>query len=446
MPEHDPSDPAASPLATPTPTPSLNGIAPPGAPRPRRLVYESTLLPARKHRRVSRWIVVPGLLLGLGAILYALLAAPHTRRFVATAGQIAFASDQGTPGRSHLWASSADGKGARPLAQGTGTDSAPAWSADGAQIAFLSNRTGSQPQVFVTDADGQNVVEVTHNAGAKSQPAFAPSDPNLIGYLAGGALSATDAATSSTVRLLPPPPDANRPQGDEATGASSLPVVITSWAWQPAQERAAQGVAAVEDNGSMEALVLLPSLSAAPTDTQTGQPDGAPLAAADALSLAWSPDGGILAVAMLGLKGLPPGKGASALVLLDAQEHALSQRPLALTPHADTGPQNPVFSPDGTQIAFELWSQPDLAHRRTLGLFVVSSDGSAPPHPVFQGAAGGARFTSDGQSLLFLRERAGGGHDLCRVNLDGSSLLRLSDGKADVTAVAVSPQKPGAHS
>ena len=229
-------------------------------------------------------------------------------------------------------------------------------------------------------------------------------------------------------------------------GRSSLPVVITSWAWQPAQERAAQGVAAVEDNGSMEALVLLPSLSAAPTDTQTGQPDGAPLAAADALSLAWSPDGGILAVAMLGLKGLPPGKGASALVLLDAQGHALSQRPLALTPHADTGPQNPVFSPDGTQIAFELWSQPDLAHRRTLGLFVVPADGTVPPHPVFQGAAGGARFTSDGQSLLFLRERAGGGHDLCRVNLDGSGLLRLSDGKADVTAVAVSPQKPGAHS
>ena len=52
MPEHDPSDPAASPLATPTPTPSLNGIAPPGAPRPRRLVYE--LYPAARAQTPPR--------------------------------------------------------------------------------------------------------------------------------------------------------------------------------------------------------------------------------------------------------------------------------------------------------------------------------------------------------------------------------------------------------
>ena len=107
---------------------------------------------------------------------------------------------------------------------------------------------------------------------------------------------------------------------------------------------------------------------------------------------------------------------------------------------ATAGPQNPVFSPDGTQILFEAWSQPDLASRRRLGLFLVPTDGSAPPRLVYKGDASQAQFAPDGSAIFFLAGRPGGGHDLCRIAPDGTGFARLSDGRADVSGLSVSPQ------
>src|SRR5579875_3331796 len=99
--------------------------------RLRRPVYEPTLLPPRKRRRASPWVVIPSLLLVLGAILYIVLVLPRQRRFVATAGRIVFASDVGTPGHPHIWISSADSAGAHRLTSSAGDETSPAWSADG---------------------------------------------------------------------------------------------------------------------------------------------------------------------------------------------------------------------------------------------------------------------------------------------------------------------------
>lgn len=407
------------------------------APRIRRPVYEPTLLPPRKRRRLSPWIVIPGLLLLFGVLLYALLVAPHRRRFVPTVGEIVFVSDQGTPGHPHLWISNADGSGARRLTRSRDDETAPTWSPDGSQVAYLAGRAGGDPQIFAIDADGQNPVQITHSGGGKSEPQFAPSDNALIGYLSGGALSLADVTTGQTSRVLP---TVNEDSRTQTADTSSQPAAIVNFAWTPAKDRAQQGLAATEDVNGTQALVVLPTLGGNARDTRDDAPGSPPLAAANALTLGWSPDGALLAVALLGVAGLPAGQQASAVTLFDGQGNSSGQRPLAIVSSASSGPQDPVFTPDGTRIVFELYQGSDLAHQRVVGLFSVPVDGSAPPRPIIAGPVQDAKFSADGQSLYFLRGRPDGGHDLCRAAADGSGIVRLSDGRADVTSVAVSPQ------
>jgi Tol biopolymer transport system component len=49
----------------------------------------------------------------------------------------------------------------------------PAWSPDGTKIAFASTRD-SNPEIFVMDPNGTNVVRLTHDAANDAQPAWSP--------------------------------------------------------------------------------------------------------------------------------------------------------------------------------------------------------------------------------------------------------------------------------
>lgn len=345
----------------------------------------------------------------------------------------------GTPGAPHLWRAALDGSGARRLSHAPASETQPAFSPDGSQVAYVSPVSGS-PQVFVVDADGQNPQQVTRNAGAKQQPSFAPSDNNLLAYVSGGAVSTVGIINSDTSRLLPPAPNPSATGQSDAL-LNSPTVIIGDFHWAPGKDTSAQALAAREETADLQALVVQPSLGGKARDTQTGQPNSPPLAAADAVTVGWSPSGSLLAAALLGVKGLPPGRAVSAIALFDRDGNPAGQKPLALTANAVTGPQFPVFSPDGTQIAFEMWQQPDLAHAHCLGLFTVAVDSSTPPRPLAPGDARLAHWTPDGQSLLFLRSRAGGGSDLWRVGANGAGLTRLSDGTADISWFAVSPQE-----
>jgi dipeptidyl aminopeptidase/acylaminoacyl peptidase len=57
-------------------------------------------------------------------------------------------------------------------------DSAPAWSPDGRQIAFESNLDGDM-EIFVMNADGSNVRQITHNSLWDEGPAWSPDGTKL---------------------------------------------------------------------------------------------------------------------------------------------------------------------------------------------------------------------------------------------------------------------------
>lgn len=73
----------------------------------------------------------------------------------------------------------ADGSGPQRLTTDPGLDSAPALSPDGRSIAFVSDRTGDA-EVHRMDADGANVVQLTHRRGSiDTSPAWSPDGTSL---------------------------------------------------------------------------------------------------------------------------------------------------------------------------------------------------------------------------------------------------------------------------
>jgi len=75
-----------------------------------------------------------------------------------------------------------DGQGVRRLTNNRSVDISPAWSPDGRQIAFVSDRAGS-PQIYVMDkdGDGSGARRLTFNGGYNTSPAWSP-DGRWIAY------------------------------------------------------------------------------------------------------------------------------------------------------------------------------------------------------------------------------------------------------------------------
>ena len=420
----------------------------PNEPRPTgRPVYESNLLPQRRRRRFSPWLIIPGLLLVLLAVFYFLVFGPKPRRLVPSAGTVIFASDLNSPGTAHLWAVKTDGTSATPrqITTGPAADTSPVFTADGSQLAFLSNRSGGPNQIWMVDGDGKNAVQVTRTAGAKADPKFAPGSNSLLGFLSGASLAVMDVGKGDATLLLPTPATSTHSASTDPASAQDVNAAV-SFAWKPSADQAntdgsSLGLAAVLETAGVQTLAVLPTLASAPRLTQNDQPSGPPLAAADRLSLSYAPDGTKMAIGMFHVQGLPGGQKISGLIGFDGAGNVV--KPI-VPPVRDpaVGPQDPVYSPDGTQVVFEVWRQTDLASRKVLGLFIVDSDGTGTPHILAKGDAEDAQFSPDGKQIFFLARRADGGHDLYRINSDGTAPVRLSGGHADITGFALSPQNP----
>lgn len=416
-----------------SPSPNLDSPA-----KPRRPVYEPTLLKGRrKRRRASPWVVIPVLLIFLIAILYGVLVLPKSQRFVATAGEMVYCSDQGSPGHPHLWIASVDGANPHRLTKREQDETSPTWSPSGSQIAFISAAKDGNPQIFMIDADGLNLVQVTQNSGAKSQPQFAPSNGRLIGFLSGGALNTVDVATGETQRILPVVTASDRAKSNDSSLTVSPTTSVSAFAWLPGSGRSQDGLAAVEDTGGTQELTLLPTLAGKPIEAHD---NGAPLAAANNVSVAWSPDGGLLAVAMMGVPSPQPGHDVSALILLDSSGNMSGQHPLALFPSADLGPQNPIFTPDGARVVAEIWSGSDIATQHSVGLLSVPIDGSAQAEPLYKGAASNVRISQDGKTVYFVKTDAPAKSEICQIGIDGTGFKALTPDNADISGFALSPQ------
>ena len=94
----------------------------------------------------------------------------------------------------------ADGSGLTNVTRSSAFDYDPNWSPDGARLTFVSDRGG----LFVVDADGSNVRRLTSLSGYCWGPACSPDGRQII-FFSGGALLVKNADGSSLARLLKTP-------------------------------------------------------------------------------------------------------------------------------------------------------------------------------------------------------------------------------------------------
>ena len=102
--------------------------------------------------------------------------------------QIAFTSDEGFKwdgsggSRRNIWVMEADGGNPRNLTNHEALDSSPDWSPDGMQIAFVSNRDGdwefdfwkAPSDIYAMTPDGANLINLTNHLAADGNPAWSP--------------------------------------------------------------------------------------------------------------------------------------------------------------------------------------------------------------------------------------------------------------------------------
>jgi len=112
--------------------------------------------------------------------------------------------------------------------------------------------------------------------------------------------------------------------------------------------------------------------------------------------------------------------------------------------YALTGATDPRISPDGTRIAYQVWSIDEDANDYRGAIWVAPLDGSGEPRAFTSGERRDAmpRWSPDGRWLAFVSTRGDGPKtpaNLYVIGAEGGEARRLTDRNESVEAIAWSP-------
>ena len=106
-----------------------------------------------------------------------------------------------------------------------------------------------------------------------------------------------------------------------------------------------------------------------------------------------------------------------------------------------TGAVDPRLSPDGTTVAYSVWTMDRESNEYRSSIWLASVDGSSPPRRFTKGPKrdGSPRWSPDGSRLAFLSNRETDKMQLFVIPAVGGEARRLTEAKEDVTDPAWSP-------
>jgi Tol biopolymer transport system component len=96
-----------------------------------------------------------------------------------------------------------DGANQVKIADSSGLDFGPTWSADGRRIAFVSERDGNR-EIYVMNADGTGQTRLTNSSASDFEPAWSPDNETIVFRTQDG-LSTVDADGGATAQLITMP-------------------------------------------------------------------------------------------------------------------------------------------------------------------------------------------------------------------------------------------------
>jgi Tol biopolymer transport system component len=280
-----------------------------------------------------------------------------------------------------IWVAEADGSNPVRLTTHLATDRSPRWSPDGTEIAFSSNRDGDF-EIFVMNADGSDPHQVTFNTGAHDRiPSWSADAAQIVYDKDFTEIYATDADGGGGERKLADGfVPGTSPRGDKVVFSDG-------------------GLVAMHIDGSGRRQVT----------------DGPDLAAD------WSPRGNELVFTRS-----PEDRD---VYIVHANGSGLVR--VTDTPHRFEFA--PVWSPDGTKIAFV--GCPPSGVAGDCHLYVAGRDGTGETQ-VVAGVSGGegavdwqpipGRRERPSGTIVFQSNRAGGPTELYTMAEDGTNVRRLT--------------------
>ena len=167
----------------------------------------------------------------------------------------------------HIWVVEADGSNMVQLTNGPHWDNSPSWSPDGNQIVFQRVFSEGGRQIVTIDVDGSNETPLTADSTEKYVPSWSPDGAN-IGYVTGHGQLALIAPDGSNRR--------------EIVANHAVADILGGMSWSPDSSQ----IAYTRDLGECTAIVLI---NADGTDERRIS-----YLPGDSSQPAWSPDGELL--------------------------------------------------------------------------------------------------------------------------------------------------------
>lgn len=236
-----------------------------------------------------------------------------------------------------------DNRGVRRLTDGPGNDMKPAWSPDGRQIAFFSDRDGNN-EIYVVDADGKNLRRLTFDPGDDKEPAWSPDGRRIV--------FASDRDGPLNLWMMNSDGSQQRRFTDYRLGKAAIPAWSPDGRWIAftSSMRLGWRVSIIDSEGRQERVLANERGDCRP---------------------AWSPDGHTIAFVSL----RSDGKGDIWLMGADGGDLRRVTTDPALYEY------HPAWSPDARRLVFAAG-----ADKSDYKLFVIDADGANRQQLTFGGS------------------------------------------------------------
>jgi dipeptidyl aminopeptidase/acylaminoacyl peptidase len=224
-------------------------------------------------------------------------------------GRIAFVTNRN--GNDEIYLMKPDGSGVRRLTNDPAKDLEPAWSSDGAQLAFVRQQSGSDLEIYKMNADGSGLTRLTQDSATDASPTWSPDGTEI-------AFASDRSGHAQLYRM--------GADGSGVTPLTNSSAADGTPAWSPDGARLAF-------SRSGDIYVMNATGSGVTRLTSGSDVDREP---------AWSPDGTKIA-----FQRQAAGTSSFDLFVVNADGTGLTQ----LTSSGVA--KSPTWSPEGTKLAFE---------------------------------------------------------------------------------------------